>query len=71
MMYLEADAYNCCKLDLPSVVSGLFSRLTAIIVALEHVNNYYRFRYFIIIATFTKSNFNFTFKLLDLSASFF
>jgi hypothetical protein len=41
------------------VVSGLFSRLTDIIVTLKSVNNYYGSKYFITITICMKINFNF------------
>jgi len=59
LLYLEIDKYSFFKLDLPLVVSGLFSRLTAIMVALKHGNNYYGSKYFIIITIFVKRCFNF------------
>ena len=39
------------------MVSGLFSRFTAITVALKHVNNYYGTKYFTIIVICVKINF--------------
>jgi len=68
-LYLETDKSSCLKLDLPSVVSSLFSRLTDVIFALKHVNNYYGSKYSIIIAIFMKRNFNFSFTILDIAAT--
>ena len=66
LLYLETDKSRCFKLDLPSIVSGLFSRLAVIIVPLKHANYYYGSKYFIIISIFMKTNFNFSFTILDL-----
>jgi len=52
-----------------AVISSQFSRLTDIIVALKHVNNYYGSKYSIIIAIFMKRNFNFSFTILDIAAT--
>jgi len=53
-----------------AVTSGQFSRLKIILVTLKHVNNYYGSKYFIMIAIFMKINFNFSFTILDLAATY-
>jgi hypothetical protein len=71
LLHLENDKYIFFKLDLPLVVSGLFSRLTANIVALKHVNNYYVSKYFIIIDIFRKRDFNFSFTIFKFKLNIF